>query len=1530
MKGKANVLQMQTQSQNISIQNSTVFNDSQRIQMDLSKVTKKSTRQAVLKNQKPKGIPQFSSKTSSSMSENIEDDDEIENYTGPKKPNQEFSNSKIVTGAASTYIAQEIGQSPENNNSSNSKFKVLLNKSSNLIEINDKIRKFELDTSSTHNMIKHEGFSTNKNSTKSRPKYQIEEDRPLQMDSKGKRLTNNLKSNTFDSNQVGKMKRVRSQTSAKEYEVDQKNGGLFHQSNLLQQSLQFEFGVHKPTNKLSLGFNHLLSPHHQSTQCFMTTAHKTMKNHSESQHENIDNLYTLKKVQSKVRDKIVQWIDFQSTSATFNNNAPQEEQPTASNQIKQLNPQSHNISENKVKEEESNSDGLLKFSKLTQLAFKKRFQFGSPPDKMSLYNYPVVNNGSSQNINGGNYRSGNINNNNSKDFFNEDSLCITEENRFQNEINPIKLADLDWGDQYKLDKLMKQQIKQIREGKFDPNTYFYYDQEQIEEAFSWFEIQRKDMELYLMKRKSSAGLVHQNSIVNQSLIDFANANFKLQTSGTMLGLNNQRGISVIMGGGMDANEQENILQGGSSSSSDDEGGDEAEKFKNTFLNSKSGTKFMFQQGKRNSNLLIKASEQYDQEEDFNNLTPKVLSDNDDGSDNEKKKENRSLQQQTRGNLKILEELIEESREESMRGDSNTHFHIPITLDQENKGVEAKNFNLNINYNEDELQEIDQDQYTQGIYLPITNRQCDSDIFVMSNTTFDEDLASISSRRVSAGKQPYKNEYLSFVDNSQDLSQINQQFILNKKELDGITNKLFFHQQNQQLLQRRQNKYNQTSQGKQNAKSSSNQNSTLNINQASMNRKKSNTKQSNIRNQDKQLTSSIQTLLSQNNQTQVSTNIQSTIHEKKQSLTKFSNYVSSSNNLSPTPQIQTTSFHQYKNSQKQKSNFNNNNGNNNLFQSQYNSVSSINMGLHNKQPSTVQSNIFNMNSGHFSILSNNSNHNSNPSNIFNPVTNSNSKRFQNNGKSHSNEDFNRQVIAISTQLLPYNASIQKITHHSPQCSITMRTNLSPGPGYKVKERNSLFNEKTTRNNGINQHLSDSDISSSKFVVISHNHNKCHNKNNQNKRATNPSIQGATASKNKKYSDFKQSMMNNSTTIDSFKQNKQNMTMGSSELKQSLNAAKLRKQRSDSKMDTQSSLLFDGANSMVTQKLLASIKQNVINKKLQEQTLQSSQSVHDEFQQPLHQLNRQRSKSEIETIYEIGNKHQQLMLNKNKPSNKRTQQILGPASPSKSLKNVGFPYNNGKTMSDINKFYEERSEHNTSVYSVVNRGQNMSITSKFQNDGNQQYQSVDKSCKTFDITTQSQGSMAHLYNPRQQQSISGSGVLKEPSIIHHSKLEIQTNETSNSPQTKDQKRQRQLSNQQALKLNFGIQPQLVKKYQSPTAVLSQSYHLSGGFNQSGNSSTKRNESQLFNNSSIVNNSNPQSQNKQSTSQLNEKSKQQQFSVMKQRIVKSPNKKSMMILNSSIGSNSNNMSLIGAANAFAASKLDFQILEYSDSKK
>jgi hypothetical protein len=38
-------------------------------------------------------------------------------------------------------------------------------------------------------------------------------------------------------------------------------------------------------------------------------------------HESIESLYTLKKMQSKVKDKVVPWIDFTSTSATFSKNA---------------------------------------------------------------------------------------------------------------------------------------------------------------------------------------------------------------------------------------------------------------------------------------------------------------------------------------------------------------------------------------------------------------------------------------------------------------------------------------------------------------------------------------------------------------------------------------------------------------------------------------------------------------------------------------------------------------------------------------------------------------------------------------------------------------------------------------------------------------------------------------------------------------------------------------------------------------------------------------------------------------------------------------------------------------------------------------------------------------------------------------------------------------------------------------------------------------------------------------------------------
>ena len=52
---------------------------------------------------------------------------------------------------------------------------------------------------------------------------------------------------------------------------------------------------------------------------------------------------------------------------------------------------------------------------------------------MSLYNFTQVKNELNKSKN-------------NKEQYYEESLCITEENRFQNEINPIKLADLEWGD----------------------------------------------------------------------------------------------------------------------------------------------------------------------------------------------------------------------------------------------------------------------------------------------------------------------------------------------------------------------------------------------------------------------------------------------------------------------------------------------------------------------------------------------------------------------------------------------------------------------------------------------------------------------------------------------------------------------------------------------------------------------------------------------------------------------------------------------------------------------------------------------------------------------------------------------------------------------------------------------------------------------------------------------------------------------------------------------------------------------------
>ena len=151
----------------------------------------------------------------------------------------------------------------------------------------------------------------------------------------------------------------------------------------------------------------------------------------------------------------------------------------------------------------------------------------------------------------------------------------------------------------------------------------------------WFETTRRDFEENILRRKSSAGIHQSSTFANQSIIEFGGGgtNFKLQTSGTMMNFENARQLSLIIGQGDLINDD---LPPRSSSSSDDEEGDEAEKFKNTFLNNKK-TFFQFKSNR---------DEQLDdlaEEDCFDKKTPKVLSSNgnsDNEDDDEEEKENR--------------------------------------------------------------------------------------------------------------------------------------------------------------------------------------------------------------------------------------------------------------------------------------------------------------------------------------------------------------------------------------------------------------------------------------------------------------------------------------------------------------------------------------------------------------------------------------------------------------------------------------------------------------------------------------------------------------------------------------------------------------------------------------------------------------------------------------------------------------------------------------------------------------------------
>jgi archaellum component FlaF (FlaF/FlaG flagellin family) len=80
-----------------------------------------------------------------------------------------------------------------------------------------------------------------------------------------------------------------------------------------------------------------------------------------------------------------------------------------------------------------------------------------------------------------------------------------------------------------------------------------------------------------------------------------------------------------------------------------------------------------------------------------------------------------------------------------------------------------------------------------------------------------------------------------------------------------------------------------------------------------------------------------------------------------------------------------------------------------------------------------------------------------------------------------------------------------------------------------------------------------------------------------------------------------------------------------------------------------------------------------------------------------------------------------------------------------------------MSDINKFFDERSEHNTSIQSVIHK--------KLKTDFGHHKISVDQSTKVFDIANLSQGSTSNL-NSSHINPLIGGKALKEPSIIYTS--------------------------------------------------------------------------------------------------------------------------------------------------------------------
>jgi hypothetical protein len=215
------------------------------------------------------------------------------------------------------------------------------------------------------------------------------------------------------------------------------------------------------------------------------------------------------------------------------------------------------------------------------------------------------------------------------------------------------------------------------------------------------------------------------------------------------------------------------LQSDSGDSEEEE--DEAQKFAKQTINNTH--KHTYLQKLNQGNLLLPGALDIGEQDYFGNKTPKVIQsdESDCGEDRPLQLPNNAQAYRDCG----LEALLEESREESQRAESGM-----MVLPAEGAQEEVGNTTAPA-----------REPSPQGKQPQQAQRHYDSDIFVMSNTTFEEEIASLSSRRVSEKHKQAKNEYMNYVNASDEIQQ---------KELAQITGRLFLNQHAQQANQKKRN------------------------------------------------------------------------------------------------------------------------------------------------------------------------------------------------------------------------------------------------------------------------------------------------------------------------------------------------------------------------------------------------------------------------------------------------------------------------------------------------------------------------------------------------------------------------------------------------------------------------------------------------------------------------------------------------------------------------------------------------------